>query len=42
MFGPVDGNAGEDVVEGRDIKKNSDIVTLNYREVEYISQTFGT
>ena len=42
MFGPVDGNAGEDVVEGRDIKKNSDIVTLNYREVEYVSQMFGT
>ena len=43
MFGPVDNpNEDDTLVEGVNIKKNSDIVTLNYREVEYVSQMFGT
>ena len=43
MFGPVaTPNEDDTIVEGTNIRKNSDIVTLDYREVEYVSQMFGT
>ena len=41
MFGPTD-NPDGNLVEGSSVRKNGDIVTLDYREVEYISQLFAT
>ena len=47
MFGPVTNTDPDDdlnftAIEGINVRKQSDIVTLDYSEVEYIKQTFGT
>ena len=47
MFGPVTNTDPTDdlaftPVEGINVRKQSDIVTLDYSEVEYIKQNFGT
>ncbi len=47
IFGPVvDTDATDDVnfaaIEGNNVRKQNDVVTLDYSEVEYISQTFAT
>ena len=47
MFGPVTNTDPTDdlaftTVEGINVRKKSDIVTLDYSEVEYIKQSFGT
>ena len=47
MFGPVTNtDAADDLnfttVEGINVRKKNDIVTLDYSEVEYIKQSFGT
>ena len=47
MFGPVTNTDPTDdlaftAVEGINVRKQSDIVTLDYSEVEYIKQSFGT
>ena len=47
MFGPVTNTDPTDdlnftSVEGINVRKKSDIITLDYSEVEYIKQSFGT
>jgi len=47
IFGPVvNVDASEDKnfseIEGTNVRKNNDVVTLDYSEVEYIKQTFAT
>ena len=47
MFGPVTNTDPTDdlnftPVEGINVRKQSDIVTLDYSEVEYVKQSFGT
>ena len=47
MFGPVTNTDPSDdlnftSVEGINVRKKSDIITLDYAEVEYIKQSFGT
>ena len=47
MFGPVTNTDPTDdlaftTVEGINVRKQSDIITLDYSEVEYIKQNFGT
>jgi len=47
IFGPVvDTDASDDVnfaaIEGNNVRKENDVLTLDYSEVEYISQTFAT
>jgi len=47
MFGPVTNTDPTDdlaftAIEGLNVRKQSDIVTLDYSEVEYIKQSFGT
>ena len=47
IFGPVvDTDATDDVnfaaIEGNNVRKQNDVVTLDYSEIEYISQTFAT
>jgi len=47
MFGPVTNTSPDDdlaftPVEGVNVRKQNDIVTLDYSEVEYIKQSFGT
>ena len=47
MFGPVTNTDPTDdlnfsAVEGINVRKQNDIVTLDYSEVEYIKQSFGT
>ena len=46
-FGPVvDTDATDDVnfaaIEGNNVRKQNDVLTLDYSEVEYLSQTFAT
>ena len=47
IFGPVvDTDATDDVnfaaIEGNNVRKQNDVLTLDYSEVEYLSQTFAT
>jgi len=47
IFGPVvDVDESEDknfaTIEGNNVRKNNDVVTLDYSEVEYIKQSFAT
>ena len=47
IFGPVvDTDATDDInfaaIEGNNVRKQNDVLTLDYSEVEYLSQTFAT